>query len=280
MNEMNNLIQTLTIVENVEEFIPIYKTDKGEKVVKGRELHQGLCVKKDFTNWIKNQLEIVAAVENTDFFRFAFKVEGNNATLHEYILKLEIAKEICLVAGASSRANEVLKQKSKSYRKYLIQFEEKYKNQAPQLTEKQMLQLQILNGDEVERIGALKQYEGLITKPLLETIEIQKPKVNYFDTFMNSKGCYTSTQVAKLFKLPSARKLNTILNENKIIYKQGNNWLPYSTTNKEWFKVTVGERNTHNYSQLKFTPKGIYELSKLLGVTLNEEDLQEITNDD
>ena len=177
MNEMNNLIQTLTIVENVEEFIPIYKTDKGEKVVKGRELHQGLCVKKDFTNWIKNQLEIVAAVENTDFFRFAFKVEGNNATLHEYILKLEIAKEICLVAGASSRANEVLKQKSKSYRKYLIQFEEKYKNQAPQLTEKQMLQLQILNGDEVERIGALKQYEGLITKPLLETIEIQKPKV-------------------------------------------------------------------------------------------------------
>lgn len=110
-------------------------------------------------------------------------------------------------------------------------------------------------------------------------IEEMKPKVNYFDTFMNSQGCYTSTQVAKLFKLSSARKLNTILNENKIIYKQGNNWLPYSTTNKEWFKVTIGEKNTHNYSQLKFTPKGIYELSKLLNITLKEEDLQEITND-
>lgn len=109
-------------------------------------------------------------------------------------------------------------------------------------------------------------------------IEEMKPKVNYFDTFMNSQGCYTSTQVAKLFKLSSARKLNTILNENKIIYKQGNNWLPYSTTNKEWFKVTIGEKNTHNYSQLKFTPKGIYELSKLLNITLKEEDLQEITN--
>lgn len=107
-------------------------------------------------------------------------------------------------------------------------------------------------------------------------IEEMKPKVNYFDTFMNSQGCYTSTQVAKLFKLPSARKLNTMLNENKIIYKQGNNWLPYSTTNKEWFKVTIGEKNTHNYSQLKFTPKGIYELSKLLNITLKEEDLKQL----
>ena len=144
---------------------------------------------------------------------------------------------------------------------------------------KAKLLLDIYNGGQ-EGVIASKELVELEKKPLLETIEIQKPKVNYFDTFMNSKGCYTSTQVAKLFKLPSARKLNTILNENKIIYKQGNNWLPYSTTNKEWFKVTVGERNTHNYSQLKFTPKGIYELSKLLGITLNEEDLQEITNDD
>lgn len=32
MNEMNNLIQTLTIVENVEEFIPIYKTDEGKRL--------------------------------------------------------------------------------------------------------------------------------------------------------------------------------------------------------------------------------------------------------
>jgi len=45
--------------------------------------------------------------------------------------------------------------------------------QVPQLTEKQMLQLQILNGDEMERIGALKQYEGVITKPLIDTIEKQ-----------------------------------------------------------------------------------------------------------
>lgn len=155
--------------------------------------------------------------------------------------------------------------------------EENYFNpQIPKLTRKQELQLKLFSKDSMEVVKAHEELVELEKKPLLETIEIQKPKVNYFDTFMNSQGCYTSTQVAKLFKLSSARKLNTMLNENKIIYKQGNNWLPYSTVNKEWFKVTLGERNTHNYSQLKFTPKGIYELSKLLGITLNEEDLQEI----
>ena len=76
------------------------------------------AVKKDFTDWIKNQLEIVDAIENTDFSRFPFKREGNNATLYEYVLKLETAKEICLVAGASNRANPELKRKSKVFNKH------------------------------------------------------------------------------------------------------------------------------------------------------------------
>ena len=35
----------LKLIESVEEFIPIYETDKGEKVVNGRELHEGLGVR-------------------------------------------------------------------------------------------------------------------------------------------------------------------------------------------------------------------------------------------
>ena len=59
------------------------------------------------------------------------------------------------------------------------QMEQYIKEQQPQLTEKQMLQLQILNGDEMERIGALKQYEGVIKKPLIETIEKQSDVIEY-----------------------------------------------------------------------------------------------------
>lgn len=141
---MNELI----MIENDKDFIPIYKTDKNEKVVKGRELHEGLCVKQKFTDWIKNQLEIVDAIKNVDFS--IFWIDKNNVPFkenveininsmsakgykQECILKIEIAKEICLVAGANNRANEELKRKSKEYRRYLISIEDKYKELQNQL---------------------------------------------------------------------------------------------------------------------------------------------------
>lgn len=266
-------MKELKLIESVEEFIPIYETDKGEKVVKGRELHQGLCVKKDFTNWIKNQLEIVAAVENTDFFRFAFKVEGNNATLHEYILKLEIAKEICLVAGASSRANETLKQKSKDYRRYLIQFEERYKNQ---VTEKQLLQLKILNGDELERIMALKEYEQVLTKPLKEKIEEDKPKVDVYERFINSDATFIATDLKGIFGFSSAITMNKKLHELKLIYKPkySKTWTAYKDTPKNWYKVVVNEYE----AKLRWTPEGILGIAKLLDTELSEDTIEDLIN--
>lgn len=107
-------------------------------------------------------------------------------------------------------------------------------------------------------------------------IEEMTPRVNWFDKFMSSEGLYTSTQVAKVLHISSAKKLNTILNEEKIIYKQGVNWLPYVSTDKSWYKLIVGSSENHSYSQLKFTPKGIYEISKILDVSLKEEDVQSV----
>lgn len=104
-------------------------------------------------------------------------------------------------------------------------------------------------------------------------IEEMQPKVNTFDKFMNAEGLYTSTQVAKLFKMSSAMKLNKLLNAEGLIYKQGNTWMPYATTNKEWFKVIVRERDGHAFTQLKFTPIGVMEIAKILNIELNEDDL-------
>lgn len=87
INKMNNLVQNLTVVENVEEFIPIYETDKGEKVVSGRELHQGLGVQRDFTDWIKQQLNSVDATEK-DFSLLKGKTsEVGGRPTEEYIIK-------------------------------------------------------------------------------------------------------------------------------------------------------------------------------------------------
>lgn len=109
-----------------------------------------------------------------------------------------------------------------------------------------------------------------------ELIKQIQPKADWFDEFMNSEGSYNSTQVAKLFKLSSAQKLNKLLNENKIIYKKGKSWLPYADVNKSWYKLIVGNSNEHSYSQLKYTSKGIYEISKLLKINFTEEDLKEL----
>jgi phage antirepressor YoqD-like protein len=146
---------------------------------------------------------------------------------------------------------------------------------------KAMALLKATEGKTVEeRLNGIVTYAELKveeeTQPLLNTIEEQKPKVNWFDDFLNSEGTYNSTQVAKLFKLSSAQKLNKILNENKIIYKKGTNWLPYSDVDKSWYKLIVGSNNEHNYSQLKFSPKGVYEISKLLGIKFEKEDLKKL----
>lgn len=140
---------------------------------------------------------------------------------------------------------------------------------------KAKLLLDIYNGGQ-EGIVASKELAKLEKKPLLEKIEKDKPKVNYFDDFMNSNGLYTSTQVAKLFKFKSAQQFNKTLNENRIIFKQGKSWFLYSEVDKTWFKVIVGEKEGHNYSNLKITPKGIIALSKILKIEINKTDLQQL----
>ena len=130
----------------------------------------------------------------------------------------------------------------------------------------------------------LKSLDPNLTKE--ERIEIERrraelskerdEKASWFNDFMNSRGSYSSTQISKLFKLSSAQKLNKLLNENKIIFKQSESWLPYANIDKSWYDLKVGTKNEHTYSQLKFTPKGVYELSKILNIEFNEEDLKEL----
>ncbi len=103
-----------------------------------------------------------------------------------------------------------------------------------------------------------------------------QPRANWFDDFMNSEGSYTSTQVAKLLNISSAKRLNKLLYENQVIFKQGESWLPYATTDKSWYKIVVGNKDEFSYSQLRFTPVGIYGISKILNIKFTEEDLSQI----
>ena len=119
-------------------------------VVSGRELHKKCKVKKDFTDWIKDQLENTDATIDNDYTiwwtkenkanqlndfnnlnnPFKVVVETDNIKQmvkkgfqQDYYLTLDIAKEICMVMGVAPRTNAETKALSKEIRKYFIECE-------------------------------------------------------------------------------------------------------------------------------------------------------------
>lgn len=153
--------------ENLDlELIKVTTNEEGKKLVSGRELHEVLKVQKDFTDWIKNQLRNVDAIENEDFTRFPFKEEGNNATLYEYVLTLDIAKEICMCVGVAPRTNEETRQLSKAVRKYFIECE-KVAQQSHEMPKMTFEEIMIAQLQEQQRI---KQQQALIEQQV-QTVE-------------------------------------------------------------------------------------------------------------
>lgn len=248
-----------------EELIKITTNDEGKQLVSARELHEGLGVEKKFTQWIENQLNSIDATENTDYTKVIFKdtLSKTGQTKTDYIITVDTAKEICMVVGVSPRTNSETKALSKEFRKYFIECEKKLKTQVPQLTEEQKLALLVFEGG-FSAVEASKKMVELQTKPLLETIETQKPKVEYVDKFMNGDGLFLISEIAKKVGITAVRA-NNILKENKIIYKNGRKYYPYAKTPKDWYgyQESVGKDGAV-YSQLKWTSKGVYEITKIL----------------
>lgn len=155
--------------------------------------------------------------------------------------------------------------------------EENYFNhKSPQLTRKEELQLQILNGNGIEQIGALKEYEQVITKPLKEKIEEDKPKVDVYERFINSEFTYTATALKGIFGFSSAVAMNKKLHELKLIYKPGHSkkWTAYKDTPKNWYKVLATEFG----DTLRWTSEGILGIAKLLDIKLSKEDIENLIN--
>lgn len=92
-----------------------------------------------------------------------------------------------------------------------------------------------LAADQVEIIEAQKQ-----------VIAEAKPKADYVDRILNSEGLLTITQIAKDYGLTGA-KLNKILAENNVQYKQSKQWLLY----KEYVSKSYTQSETIEYKGSK-----------------------------
>jgi phage anti-repressor protein len=118
---MNELI----LIENG--LVPIYEGDYGYQLVDARTLHDRLCSKRKFADWIKDRIEKYGFVENEDYTRISQNCETSTGgtTRIEYYLTLDTAKEIAMVEG-----NEA----GRMVRRYFIEAE----NRLRKLTKKEV----------------------------------------------------------------------------------------------------------------------------------------------
>lgn len=207
------------------------------QTVSSREVAEMMEVRHDnLMNKIEKHNQILSNVTDlnfkvSDLWQLSSYKDSTGRTLKEY----QVTKK-----GCEFLAHKTTGEKGDLFTiRYMNKFEEMEQyikeQQVPQLTEKQMLQLQILNGDEMERIGALKQYEGVITKPLIDTIEKQsdainelKPHAEYAERVLeDKKTLLTPTQIAKDFGM-AGKALNTLLHDLGVQYKQNGQWLLYA----------------------------------------------------
>lgn len=86
----------LKVLESELGFIPVYQTEKGAKVVYGRDLHEGLEITDRFSRWFERMLAY-GFEEDVDYTSVKSSTVVNNGAVRElddYILKLDMAKEI------------------------------------------------------------------------------------------------------------------------------------------------------------------------------------------
>lgn len=176
--------------------------------------------------------------------------------------------------------------------RYIDRFEEMeniIRSYVPQLSEKEKLQLSILNGNDTERMDSLKRYEVLleeeISAPLLETIDNQDVVI---DTIIPDDKLYAVGDVGRILrgytKEMGYQKIFDYLRNNKILISdkgtQKHNSPYYNYTDYFMMKPNK-KRNDEDYYKPYFTGKGLKWFLKRLAREdiLAKEDIEKVEND-
>ena len=92
------------------------------KTVNARDLHEYLESRSDFSTWIKGRIDKYCFEEGSDYICLHKKMEANNATMIEYHITFDMAKELSMVEN-----NE----KGRMARRYFIECEKKLSQGRP-----------------------------------------------------------------------------------------------------------------------------------------------------
>jgi Rha family phage regulatory protein len=147
------------------------------------------------------------------------------------------------------------------------EYEKRLKNIGNSLdTLKGLALLKIAEGKSAEeRVSGATEYASLVSKPLIDKIEEDKPKVTYYDDVLDTKSSMTTTQVAKSFGMTS-HKLNTYLSDKGIQFKKSGMWNLYKEYDGKGYtevRTYVNKKKETTSHYLVWTEKGkefIYNL--------------------
>ena len=215
-----------------------------EIIVSARELHKGLEVESRYNDWFKRMLKY-GFEKNLDYIAITQKkvtAQGNETTYIDHVIKLDMAKEICML-----QRND----KGRKFRKYFIECEKRLKEQQlPQLTRKEELQLQLFSEDSLEVVNAHKELVKIeveeATKPLLGKIEEDKPLVNFAETISKTSDSISIGDFAKLIKDEGIKlgrnKLFEWLRDNKYLMKDNKPYQKY--IDNGYFEIIEYSYNT------------------------------------
>lgn len=132
----------------------------------------------------------------------------------------------------------------------------------------------LLNPDTIINLATQLKQERSGRLIAEQQIQELKPKADYYDMILASKGLVTTTSIAKNYGV-SAKRFNAILHSWGVQYKQSGSWYLYSKYQGHGYTHTVPVPYVHSDGKVdiqpstKWTQKGhkfIYEFLKARGI--------------
>lgn len=221
----------------MNELINVTLNDNQEPVVSGRQLHQVLGVKTQYTKWFERMTEY-GFTENQDYLAISQKrltAQQNETTFKDHVLKLDMAKEIAMIQRT---------EKGKEVRQYFIQIEKEF-NSPEKLMQRALL------------------YANQNILKLETQLEEQKPKVIFADAVSASHTSILVGELAKLIKQNGydigAKRLFVWLRENGyLISRRGTDWNMPTQKSMELGLFEIKETSishSDGHSTISKTPK-------------------------
>ena len=197
----------------MNELIPINYDDE-EPTISARDLHKALDVQSRFSRWFDSNKELF--VEGEDYNKCTSSTVVNNGAVREledYKITVLMAKHLAMMSRT---------EKGKQIRDYLIDLEKAWN------TPEQVFARALKMADQT--IAKLKDSVKSLSTEISVKNQIigeLKPKADYYDEILKNPGLVTITQIAKDYGM-SGKKMNDILHDIGIQYKQSGQWLLYS----------------------------------------------------